>query len=345
MLPAGIRSQDYGQDAAIIRTRLQWVLTIGGIILLFCCSLFMGGSTLGIMTQIGVVIIATLGIQLLTGYCGQISIGHAAFVAVGAYTCAILTGTYHLPFLVSLLCAGIVTGLVGLIFGAPSLRLKGFYLIMSTLAAHFVVMYVIVHWTSMTGGASGYIVPPATIGPIIFDSDQEYFYLAIGFLLICTYLAKNITRTRLGRAFIAIRDNDLAANVMGINVWLVKLEAFFIGCFFAGIAGGLWAHWLGCLSPALFSLMAGIWYLGYIIVGGIGSITGVYFGVLLIMLMKEGLSRLMPLFGAGLIPLIPPLTDIMFGLIIILILILEPRGLYHRWEMFKSYYRLWPLAY
>jgi len=280
-----------------------------------------------------------MGLQILTGCAGQISVGQAAFYGVGAYSSAILVNDYHVPFLLSVLLSGSIAALVGSAFGIPSLRLKGFYLVMATLAGHAIIIYTVSH-VDFTGGMVGHKAAHPTIGPLIIDTPEKAYWLHLVFLLVFTCLAKNITRSRWGRAFIAVRDNDLAASVMGINVWQTKILSFAVGCFFAGIAGALSAHFVGFIHPTQFPLMDGIWYLGYIIVGGLGSITGCYFGVLLITSIKEILIRL-PV-GSQ---FVQPLTDVAFGLVIIAAIVVDPRGLYHRWEIFKDYYRIWPLAY
>jgi branched-chain amino acid transport system permease protein len=288
------------------------------------------------------VIISTLGIQILTGCAGQISVGQAAMYGVGAYSSAILVGDYGFPFLVSVILSGIVAAAVGALFGVPSLRLKGFYLVMATLAGHHIIIYVVSH-APFTGGMVGHKVPYPSIGPLIFDNGSKLFWLNFSFLLLMTFFAKNITRGRWGRAFIAVRDNDLAASVMGINVFQTKILAFAVGCFFGGVAGALSAHFVGMIHPTQFPLIDGIWYLGYIIVGGLGSITGCYFGVIFFTALREVIARL-PL-SMAVAHYTQPMTDVAFGLVVILALIFDPRGLYHRWELFKAYYRIWPLAY
>lgn len=341
MQPAGLYSQSYGEDIAIVRTKTQWVILAIGIAFALCCPLFLPTSAVNIVNLAMCMLIATIGLQILTGYAGLISVGQAAFFAVGAYTSAILTSA-GVPFLVAVLGAGIVASLIGTLFGAPSLRIKGFYLVLATLAAHYIILYAVTQF-DICGGQVGLRAEYPSIGPYVFDTPMRIYYLFLGFLLLCTYLAKGIVRSRWGRAFVAIRDNDLAASVMGINLWQTKLLAFATGCFFAGVGGGMYAAFAGYVHPSQFTLMTGIWYLGYLIVGGLGSITGCYLGIATIMAVKEGLTRI-PLTGAA-VGFVAPGTDILFGLIIIGALIFEPRGLYHLWEVFKSYYRLWPLAH
>jgi branched-chain amino acid transport system permease protein len=341
MDPAGIYRVSYESDMSIIRTKIQWVILVSALIAMILGPFYFPKSLINVIALSCCVLISTLGLQILTGYAGQISIGQAAFFGVGAYTSAILVNDYHVPFLLSVLLSGCVAAFVGSIFGVPSLRLKGFYLVMATLAGHSIIIYAVSHM-KFTGGQVGHDAAFPIIGPLQFDTPSRLYWLNFTFLIVFTWIAKNIVRGRWGRAFIAVRDNDLAANVMGINVWQTKILAFAVGCFFAGVGGSLSAHYVGFIHPTQFPLMDGIWYLGYIIVGGLGSITGCYFGVILITAIKELLIRV----PAGqLADYLLPMTDVAFGTVLILVLLFDPRGLYHRWEVFKNYYRIWPLAY
>jgi branched-chain amino acid transport system permease protein len=347
-LPCGVRNYTYDTDMAIVRTRTHWVLLIGFLIVLFTTPLYLGNYWLGVFNLIGITLIAATGLNILVGYCGQLSIGHAGFIAVGAYTAAILTNRFELPFLVGLISAGLTSGIIGLVFGIPSVRVKGFYLAITTIASQFIIIWVINHW-GITGGFLGIKVPYASIGGLIFRSESNQYYLIIGIAVLCIFFAKNLARTKVGRAFIAIRDNDLAAEVMGVNLLYYKLLAFFIGCFFAGIAGALFAHWIGFLNTEQFSFTESILYVGMIIIGGLGTTIGPIFGVVFIRILQQLLSvELVPfLESTEILPagFASGVTPILFGLVIILFLILEPRGLAHRWSLFKASYRLWPFSY
>ena len=349
-LPSGTRNYNYAEDMAILRTKTHWVLLIGLLVFLFTTPLYLGGYWLGVANLIGITIIAATGLNILVGYCGQLSIGHAGFIAVGAYTAAVLTNRLELPFLVGLICAGLTAGLIGLIFGIPSVRVKGFYLAITTIAAQFIIIWVINHWSAVTGGFVGIKVPYASIGGFVFRSEASQFYLIMSIVVLCTFFAKNLARTRIGRAFIAIRDNDLAAEVMGINLFYYKLLAFFIGCFLAGIAGSLLAHWIGFMNAEQFSLIESILYIGMIIIGGLGTTLGPILGVTFIRLLQQVLTVQVVPFLEGTFTALPAgfatgVTPMLFGLVIVLFLILEPRGLAHRWALFKSAYRLWPFSY
>ncbi|MBI4303648.1 MAG: branched-chain amino acid ABC transporter permease [Chloroflexi bacterium] len=348
-LPSGVRNFSYAQDMAIMRTRTHWGFFIALLVLVSTAPLYLSGYWLGVANLIGITLIAVIGLNILIGYCGQLSIGHAGFMAVGAYTSAILTNRLELPFLVGLISAGLLAGFVGLIFGIPSVRVKGFYLAISTIAAQFIIIWVINHW-SVTGGFVGLKVPYASIGGFVFKSEASQYYLIIGIVAICVFLAKNLSRTRVGRAFIAVRDNDLAAEVMGINLFYYKLLAFFIGCFLAGISGSLLAHWTGFMNAEYFSLSESILYIGMLIIGGLGTAVGPIFGVVIIRLLQQILSvQIVPFLETNFTGLpagfATGVTPMVFGLAIILFLVLEPRGLAHRWNLFKSAYRLWPFSY
>jgi branched-chain amino acid transport system permease protein len=335
---------------AVLRTRTHWGLFIAFLILLFTLPLYFGNFWLGVCNTIGITIIAAVGLNILVGYCGQLSIGHVGFIAVGAYTSAILTNRLGVPFPVALISAGMISGIIGIAFGLPSVRVKGFYLAISTIAAQFIIVWVISHW-NYTGGFNGISVPYASLFGYDFRTKTSQFYLVVIIAIVCVFLAKNITRTKVGRAFIAIRDNDLAAEVMGVNLLYYKLLAFFIGCFFAGIAGSLLAHTTYTLNPEQFSFNNSILYIGMIIIGGLGTSLGPILGVVFIVLLQKVLLPvyLVPFlehtftsFPAGFASGVAPA---LFGLILVLFLILEPRGLAHRWALFKAAYRLWPFSY
>ncbi|HEX9976888.1 MAG TPA: branched-chain amino acid ABC transporter permease, partial [Dehalococcoidales bacterium] len=291
-LPAGTRNFSYAEDMAIFRTRTHWVLLVALLVVLFTAPLYLANYWLSVANLIGITIVAVTGLNLLTGYCGQLSIGHAGFIAVGAYTSAILNSRFGVPFPLALISAGVMSGLLGMVFGIPSLRVKGFYLAISTIAAQFIILWVIKHWTGMTGGFNGMSVPYMSIGNLTLRSEGNQFYLIMVVVVAVVFLAKNIARTRVGRAFIAIRDNDLAAEVMGINLFRYKLLAFFIGCFFAGIAGSLWAHWMRFIDADGFPFTSSILYIGMIIIGGLGTAVGPIFGAIFIRLLEERVLHL-----------------------------------------------------
>jgi branched-chain amino acid transport system permease protein len=331
---------------AIFRTRTHWLLLLAFLAFLFTCPLYFGDRILTIMTIIGITVITVLGLSILTGYCNQISIGHAGFMAVGAYASGILCARLGWSFWASLPCAGLSAGMVGVLFGLPSLKIKGFYLIMATIAAQFIIIWFILQFRNITGGGDGLAVPTPEIFGFPLKSKGSYFYLVMIIACLATFAAKNIVRTRAGRAFIAIRDNELAAEVMGVNPWAYKLLAFFIGCVYAGVAGSLLVHYVAFASVDQFPFMNSVWYLGMLIVGGMGSTFGAILGAVSLKLLDELVTVVGPMLSTAVAPqAAASLSLIMRGLIIIIFLIFEPRGLAHRWQMVKAYYRLWPFSH
>lgn len=270
-------------------------------------------------------------------------------MAIGGYTSAILTGKVGIPFWFALPLAGVCAGILGVLFGLPALRIKGLYLALTTLAAQLIIIFVIWNWDSMTGGPFGIAVPSPSLGGFEFYGNQAMAYIILPVTLLMLFFAKNLVRTRVGRAWIAIRDNDIAAEVMGVSLLYYKLLAFFIACFFAGVAGSLFAHLMIGLHPNQFTLVNSIWYLGMLIIGGLGSTTGAVFGAIF----YRGLEEIVDVMNEvlpGTIAFISEerilaLSLVVFALVIGLFLVYEPRGVAHRWELLKHSYRIWPFPY
>ena len=346
--PCGIFNYRYSQDMAVIRTRPQWITFIMFLILMALLPLYFSGYILGIFITIFVYIVSVMGLGLLTGYCGQISMAHSAFMAIGAFTTGVLVTKVGMSHWLAMPCAGIIAGLIGLIFGFPSFKVKGLYLALITIGAQFIIMYVILHWNSLTGGVSGLAIMPAQIGPIVFDTTKTFYYLAMFMAAAVTFLVKNIVRTRVGRGFIAIRDNDIVAEVMGVNIRAYKLLAFFLGCFFAGVSGWLWSIYIGVASVDHYHLWESVWFLAMVVIGGMGSVLGVILGVTFVEVLREIAVLLGPIVGDA-IPATrgtigTALPSLVLGLTVMIFLIFEPRGLAHRWEIVKRAYRLWPYS-
>lgn len=349
MLPCGTFSARPEEDLAIVRTKTQWFLIAVGLAFFAALGLFAPQDWVVWLIMLGIFAIAVLGLHILTGLCGQFSMGQAAFMAVGAYAAAIFGGRYGLSPWATLPLAGIFAGLVGLLFGTPALRIKGFYLVMSTIAAQFIIRWVLLEGKTVTGGVFGIAVPAIKVGGEKL-SDVQFWWLTLGLLVVMLILAKNIQRTATGRRFVAVRDNDLAAEVMGVNLFRTKLVAFFIGCFFAGIAGWLWAHFYTHITPDQFTFTLSLWFLGMVIVGGMGSTTGAIFGATMLRLVEKGttdhfapvLKEAFP--GLG-VQFADSLTLIVFALVVMFFILVEPRGLYHRFQRLRLYYQLHPFSY
>src|SRR3989449_2206276 len=338
----------YASDERIFETRLPIVALVGLLAALALVPLVAGTYWLDVLNRIGIAIIGAIGLNILVGFTGQISIGHAAFLAVGAYATAILETKAGLPFYLAIPVAALLTSVFGLVFGIPSLRLKGLYLAIATLAAHFITTYVIIHWEGMTNGVLGFMVPPATVFGLPLDSDARIFYLIFALVVPATLFTKNLFRTKVGRAFIAIRDRDVAASVMGVSLFKYKLLAFLISSFYAGVAGGLMAHHSRILFPDAFTLLVAIDYLAMIIIGGMGSILGSILGAVFMPLLPEVLkltaTSLTSVYPQG-FGLIASARDIVFGLAVIFFLMYEPQGLARIWVRVRSFWQLWPYAY
>lgn len=347
--PCGVFDETYVQDSALVRTGYRWFVMILFLVCLFgVLPLVAGNYFMDVMINIAITVIAALGLQIITGFTGQISLGHAAFMAVGAYTSAMLSTHLGMSFWIAMPTAALFAGLLGIVIAMPALRIRGFYVAVTTLAAHYIIMWLILHGGNVTKGVSGMTAGDVRIGSFAFTSELRFYYLAILFVSVAVFLTSNMMRTKIGRAMIAVRDNDLAAEFMGINIFRTKVLAFFLSSLYAGVAGSLLAHYQGIITVDQFTLMDSIWMLAMLVIGG-ATITGAIMGVVFL----KGLHQLV-LFGAPAIGHVFPgfaasgvaaFMQIFFGTALILFLIFEPRGLFHRWQLTLSTFRLWPFPY
>lgn len=294
--------------------------------------------------------LAAIGLNILTGYAGQLSLGTTAFMAVGAYAAYnINLRIPGMPLLASIVLAGIVAALFGIFFGLPSLRLKGFYLAVSTLAAQFFVEWALnkVDWFSNNNSSGVITAPPMSILGFAFDTPARKYLLSIGIVGILTAIAIRLTRSQTGRNWIAIRDREIAAAVIGVPVFRTKLLAFAISSFYCGIAGVLWAFtYLGTVEPDGFNLSRSFEVLFIIILGGLGSIRGCFVGAAFMVVFPLLLSRFAnAFFATALDPGIQEdIQNILFGSLIVLFLVKEPLGLIRLWARFKQRLETWPLS-
>lgn len=337
----------YQEDMALFQN--LWVKAWMGIllVLLVISPFFLSRYQLSIANEMGITAIGAIGLNLLTGYTGQISLGHGAFLAIGAYTTGLLTGKAELPFLFSLPLSGLMAAGLGMIVGIPALRLKGLYLALGTLAFGFMVEYVLFHW-DLTKGDMGMPVKRINLGSYVFRTERQYFYLIMLTAALATLCAKNMVRTKIGRCFIAIRDRDIAAEAMGIPLAKYKVMAFGISAFYAGIAGCLMAHYQKWIVPGSFDVSLSIAYIAMIILGGLGSILGSILGAILITGIPHGIVYLTDLLKAGYPALSGLVVDFklgIFGLIIVLTLLFEPQGLSGIYRRAKVYWKTWPYKY
>jgi branched-chain amino acid transport system permease protein len=295
------------------RKILGWM---AALILLLLLPLFLGKYTVFLLSLLAVYALVSLGLNLLMGYTGQIAAGHAGFLALGAYFTAIVGARIEwLPCLVILLLAGIFTGIIGFCLGIPILRLRGFYIAMATLAFGVVVSEIILQWSSMTGGDDGFGVPTARIGGFEFDSDYKLFYLIIPVTILMTLLAKNLVNGYVGRAFLALRESEIAAQTIGIDLAKYKTIAFAISAFYTGVAGGLFAYLITFLSPDAFTLELSVDFIAMIVIGGMGSILGSIIGAVILTGMQQILAGLLDM------------QILIFGIALIVFMIFMPRGI------------------
>lgn len=349
--PCGNYRENYAQELTIFETDYGRIgLGVFLILFLFLAPLVVSSYMLYVLNTIGIAAIAALGLNILVGYTGQISLGHGAFFGVGAYAAAILATRLGVSFYVAIPAAGVVTALVGMIFGIPSGRLKGLYLTIATLAGQFIIEYVLIHWDSLTKGTMGITIPAAKIFQWEIVGDRAFFYLIFISLILTTWFAVNIMRSKYGRAFIAIRDNDRAAEGMGIPIFKYKLLSFAISSFYAGFAGALWAYYMVSITAEPFNLSLSVEYIAMVIIGGMGNIPGAIFGATFITLLNELLRYITGLLmNIGIVTSsglnMAPLREFVFGLAIVLFILFEPRGLAELWRILRSSFRLWPFSY
>lgn len=364
--PSGVFDTNYAQSISINRTLFDKIASNALFVVLLILPLLtregpfdlniIPVSWVGTIIRISIFAIAAQGLNILLGYTGQISLGHAAFMSVGAYSSAIFVRELGFSFWLALPASALFTGFIGLLFGLPSLRVKGFYLAMATLAAQFIIPWMIRNPLSkITNGSLGMEVPVPTLFGRGLASETSFYYVIIPLTVLLFLAARNLTRSRVGRAFISVRDNDLAAELLGINVFSYKLQAFFISSMYAGIAGALMAFNNNTIRIDVFSLPVSINLLAMLVIGGAGFPLGPLFGVGFVTLLLE---RIIPTIShqlrdvlPDLLPFIVPenissaMDPTLFGLALILFLILEPRGLAYRWEILKISWKIRPYSY
>lgn len=341
----GDAKSDYASDEALFDTPTSRIWFGAFLVAMAIFPFVSGPYLLYLSCLVGIAVISATGLNILTGYTGQISMGQAGFMGVGGYTVAWFSNNTDLSLLVALPCAGLLAAAIGVLVGAPSLRVKGLYLAIATLASSVILHFIFVEWEPVTGGIGGLSVDAAELFGFRFDTDLKIYWLIMPLAVIMLLAARNLFRTRIGRAFIAIRDRDLSAEILGINLFQYKLLSFGISSFYAGIAGGLFAYFFKAITPESFPLAMSIFYLAAIIVGGMGSILGGILGAIFMTLVPEGLKAL-----SGLItpyypdaPLIlSPMREVIFGALIVGFLIFEPHGLAEIWRRTRRFFHLWP---
>lgn len=339
----GTLKESYIADAALFDSRTQriWLAMAGALLLLFP---FMASDYwLYLACLVSINVASATGLNILTGYTGLVSLGQAAFMGLGAYTVAIVQARWGTPVLFNLLAGGLVAMLGGIVVGLPSLRVKGLYLAIATIAASFIAHFLFAN-LKLTGGTAGLTLQPATVFGVALDTSFRLYWVIVPVTLLMLLGAANLFRTRTGRAFIAIRDRDISAEVLGIPLLRYKLLSFGLSSFYAGVAGGLWAYFFRVVTPESFPLLMSIFFLAAIIVGGMGSILGSILGAVFMTMVPELLKLIVDLLpgGSELTVFLSPVRTMVFGLLIIVFLVFEPQGLAQMWRRLRRFFHLWP---
>jgi branched-chain amino acid transport system permease protein len=322
--------RDYREDLTLFEGRWSRVLAAAFIAAVLGYALFVAqGFALYVMTTLALFVVAALGLNLLVGYTGQISMGHAAFLAIGAYTHVILY-TQGAPLPVTVLAAALVAAAFGFLIGIPALRLEGPYLAIATLGFQVTVDQVLGRWEAVTGGRMGLGVPPPELFGLAISNVKSYFVLCFVVCALVTVAVYNVARSRVGRAFVAIRDNDVAAEAMGVSLVRYKTLAFALSAFVTGLAGALYAHLFDRINPQNFTLIMSIELLVMVLVGGLASVLGSIMGACLIVLLPHVIADFRDY------------QTIIVGAILIGVLMFEPMGMRGRWLRIKYYFRAWP---
>ena len=293
---------------------------------------------------VGIHLVATMGLNITTGSAGLISLSQAAFMGVGCYAVSWFA-KWGLPFWIALPLAGALAAAIGMLVGLPSLRVKGMYFAIATLAAHFVQSFLFREWTPVTGGPRGVTIPQASFFGMQLSGDRRMFYPIFACALLLGLAAANLTRSYVGRAFVAVRDRDISAEILGVNLLRYKVLAFMLGAFYAGVAGGLLGYFYGAITSEYFSFSLSVFYVAAIIVGGLGRVLGSVLGAVFMTFVPESL-RLVSSALSGSLPalanLLLPMGQVVFGVLIIAFLIFEPHGLAQVWARVRRAFHLWP---
>ena len=337
----------YAPDLALVETGLERAGLLALLVILAGFPFLASAFWIDLASQIFLASVGALSLMLLTGYAGQISLGHAGLIAAGAFTAGILSKELNAPFWITLPAAAAVGGLLGILFGLPSLRLRGLYLAVSTLALHFVVVYVGGEYETRRGFSTGIVIDPPRIGGYALSNAKVWYFILLAAAAVTLLICVNLLRSRTGRAWRAIRAHETVAQALGIEVAAYKLLAFVVSSAITAVAGALFAYYRGFVSVEAFSLFLTIQYVAMIIVGGMGSLLGAILGAIFVSLFPY-------LIEAGLLSLpgasryagfLFAVNYAAFGLVMILFLIFEPLGLVGIWRRLQVYFLLWPFKH
>lgn len=348
-MKAGHYHERYSEQVALLDLPVERIWL--GLLLLGLAAYPLMASTywLTLVTGILIACIGTVGLNIMVGATGLISLGHAGFLALGAYASVIVAQHYGLTMPLAVACGGLVSGLASLLVGAPSLRLKGLYLAITTLAFSVIITHLILKFDVLTKGSAGLFAPTPDVLGLPLGNRVHFYWVVLALTCLCVLMAANLGRSRTGRAFCAVRDHDIAAQSMGISLAGYKLRAFFLSAFFTGISGGLLAYHVRYINVDSFTLIASIEALSMIIVGGLGTISGALMGTVFIALLPEATRAVFELFGSALVQLFSTrameVKSLLYGLTIILFLRFQPDGLRGVWREVRRYWSNWPFMY
>ena len=349
---AGQFKISYAADQAIFpilqdRIGFLLILFIGFVVVPMLATEYLFQA---ILIPFVILALAAIGLNLLVGYCGQISLGSGGFMAVGAYAAYnLMVRIPEMNILVAFILAGLIAAAVGIVFGVPSLRIKGFYLAVATLAAQFFFdwLFIRIKWFTNYASSGSAVAPPLEMFGFNFNTPTLRYLFALSIVTVLALLAKNLVRGRVGRSWMAIRDMDIAAEIIGIQPMQAKLSAFAVSSFYCGVAGAMWAFiHLGAWEPLTFNIDRSFSLLFMVIIGGLGSILGSFLGAAFITLLPLFLNQLPGLLGLPLsTAVVSHVENMVFGVLIIAFLIVEPHGLARLWQIGKEKLRLWPFPH
>ena len=349
----------YYEDIELFSSGTVLVWSLALIIFLFTLPLYLPSYNIYLLNIILVNVILAVGLNILVGNTGQISLGHAGFFAIGAYATVLLMTKLQVPFFAAIIAAAFIAAFFGFIIGLPAMRLKGPYLAIATLGFGLTIMHIIGRW-EIFGGRMGIKTPPLDLGlpgsalSLAIEGDQKIYYLILIITILMVIGARNLMKTRVGRAFVAIRDDDIAAEVMGVNLTVYKTLSFAVSAFYAGVAGGLYAFVVTFFDPFTFNLMLSIIFLVMVVVGGLGSVPGAIMGAILITYLQYDFLKNveeLPYLGAFLVQIskqwftvigLANFSNIALGVIMLAIVIFEPLGMFGIWIRIKRYWKTWP---
>jgi branched-chain amino acid transport system permease protein len=348
---SGVFQTTYRGDMALYRLPIARRAVVGWCLALAALPLFLPGQYLTWASLAAIAVPGAVGLNLLTGFAGLISLGHAAFMAVGGYTAAILASRHDVPTLIAIPLGGVVAAVYGVIVGLPSRRVKGIYLAIATIAAQFITEWLINHVDWIGGGAVASISMPApALGPLDIVSTRARYWFVLTVAALAFVAGLNLARSRIGRAFVAVRDHDIAAEVIGVDIFRYKLLAFAVSSFFAGITGAVWATYLGVANYEMFTLTVSIEYLAMVAIGGLGIVLGSVLGAVFVTVLPLAIQDLLTRFDD-----LVPVDDVaaftsqlrltLFGALIMVFMVIEPEGLHRIWRAVKNYFGHWPFSY